>query len=555
MGSRGRWVYILAAAASTLVVIAIIALAPPTARHTGGGGEAAPTELLHIVVYAADALREGNISLVEKAAEALTSARIPASAAPQASRISASLLRAAGLAEEAEKLCTAARLHVETGEPGRAVVEARDCLDTLHGLLSLYPGLYGDVSSLSRLGLNVSRALEAIRAAAGRVRYAVKVAEEVLREAERLSVNLTATRLGIKAAPNPVPYGGSVTVKACLVDAEGKPLAARTLIIHHGGVSSEAVTGRNGCASITLRPRSGVAVYAEYIPAGRDRGVYSYSRSETLTVRVLLRGVGLSVLLNSSRAEPLDAVTVTVSVNASLPARVETSWGFGAVTPPGGGRVVLRVPGGVRGPAVVAVEAGGVDGYAHVVVTRSLLVEGRSPELHVSAPAIVVAGGVFSIDAAAAVPGTLHVETPWGVGGAVVAVPLTAAGHARLVIDFKPLDPRYDDARMSVEVFVVNPIPFLVAAALAAIPLSRRRRGGGGEGGRGAGMFSLLEEALGRRAEPWETAREYAAASGVDAGEAVRAYEDSAYGGGPWRVFREAVEALRRRLTSRRGGG
>ncbi len=552
----------LVALASSLAVIVLLAAAPlqaspsSTTGSSQGGGV-----VLGLVREGLEALRGGNLTRVAEAARGLREAAVPARLEPVVARIASRLDALAVSGGSVLRSCAAAEALLSRGAASRAKKEAVRCLGLVKAVEEAYSLMYGDVEELGRVYGNVSDLLGLVRELAASAAYVRKRAEGVLERAVEEEHGLRSTVLRILVSPGRVVYGGLVRVRACLETSDGTPLAGRTVMIHVGGTVDRMVLGGDGCAARAYRVLSGrarVTVYAEYVPAGGDRGVYRYARSRIIYITVSLKKLSMTVEANSTILHPLDTLRLTVHCNAAVGVRAETSWGSSAEAFAAGGAAILdlRVPASAPSRSWVNVTAYG-EGYAEASKALEVRVEAMNPGATFTAPplGLLVAGACMSAVAVEArVPGSLHV-TPWGSGGGVVCIPLTAGGPATLHVEFKPSDPRYATETEDINVYVINPIPLLAAAAVAAAWLTRGSGvgGGGSRAAAGGSLFHELEAAVGSEAMPWETVREYVSRSipGEEAYRVARAYEDAAYGGRGAGEFERIIDTLRRLLRSR----
>jgi len=363
--------------------------------------------------------------------------------------------------------------------------EARAWLGRAEGSLReasiSYTTLRDVARQVSTLGIPVGRFIEEL---AG-VEDAIKRLEEEI-EALRLALDearqVIETRVTLRVNATRVNVGDWIEVRGRLVDARGAPLDGRIITVHVGSTAYNVVTGGEGFYSVTSRVteyRRYVSVYAEFTPAGGDRVIYAYSKSDAITLEVFYITPRLEVTLSKHEALPLDNVTLTVSSEPPTCLKVESllvnrtlcldrysvaSLNFTIDPGLAEGVYDVRVnviPAGLIGPAGESVQ---------------LKVYRLNPALNVKAPGYFIAGisGSVRVDVEVDSRIGLCVEgltCLYGVGSSLnfkVGAPITyARDSVKLVVVVEPLDPRFRDSTLVLEARVYNPLAMVTLLALA----------------------------------------------------------------------------------------
>jgi len=347
----------------------------------------------------------------------------------------------------------------------------------------IYYELLEASNALASIGLPIQRLKGVLDAIGG-------VIEDLRKQLEALndivSSNITrviGTRIEIQVYPTNVTIGEYVRISGYLADERGDPLTDRSVVVHFGDESMETSTGPEGIYSLSVRAdvyKPVVRVYAEYIPRGRDVGVYSYSRSEDLFVTIYYITPELEVSLDRSRVRPGDEVSIYVRTIPGLLIVIESPFDRQrTVTSTGSVVVPISIPYNVSdGTYTIKVKTlpAGIIGPAERSI--SLDVYRDRPDIRIYAPSYIFTGYQYSIKLESSVSSRIRVLSVVNTsieGGdreyvLRLLVPHSYIGTSVVIsLEVIPLDLRYSSAIVSVEIPVYNTVLVSMAIAVPAV--------------------------------------------------------------------------------------
>ena len=411
-----------------------------------------------------------------------------------------------------------------------------------------YSMLLDRIDRLARLGVNTALLKKELGETVSLAQQVEQHIRRALLEARLAQHRLHSTRLWINVTPTKVFYGESMVVEGCL--ASGKnPLPGRPIVLHYDNRTMELYTGVDGCFKTTVKAVAEgdhVTIYAEYVPRGRDRLLYTYARSPIVHVRVLRVKPILLAYAYNDVVYPGDNITVHifssiegVEVVVKAFGVVERVWLEGHSVNHTL-RVPLNISTGVYNVTVVVPRQNGVEEASAIdwiVVVREPL----NAMVHV--PSVALAGLDLPITLHANASARVLIATPWHAYAATISsnktntvrihIPITYPNiFASVKIVLEPLDPRYEEYRVECSVVVLNPLALATLSTIPSIVLtsllrqrrverveelaspaktSSRRRQVGREATVYAGLLKRVEEVVGVRLSPSETLREYLA--------------------------------------------
>lgn len=304
------------------------------------------------------------------------------------------------------------------------------------------------------------------------------------------------TFLEINASPKEVEAGSYIYVWGYLKDENGDPLDGRVVAIYVGSRSYTASTDIVGfyAARVAVEEyRSRIPIYSEYVPVGEDRGLYSYSRSETIYIDVLYITPNISISLDKETYLPGDTMYISIFSDSNL--RADLDLGFATIenieveagkTSTVEARIPVSVPEGTY-TARLDTKPRGI--IAPATVEARFAVTRIEPEVFLDAPPIIVAGVPARIYVFSNTSGVLELEhrysparesiyIPPNRGSAVdIYIPIYSIDDAvNISYRFTPESPIYREVGGTKAIRVINPLIAGAVISLAAFIAYRASR-------------------------------------------------------------------------------
>ena len=294
------------------------------------------------------------------------------------------------------------------------------------------------------------------------------------------------TFLEINASPKEVEAGSYIYVWGYLKDENGDPLDGRAVTIYVGSRSYTASTDLFGfyAARVAVEEyRSRIAIYSEYAPVGEDRGLYSYSRSETIYIDVLYINPNVSISLDRETYLPGDAMYISIFSDSNIYADLDLEFTTIENIEVEAGKtsiVEARIPFSVsEGTYTARLDTKPRGIIAPATVEARFTVSRIEPEVFLEAPPIIFAGVPARIYVFSNTSGVLELEhiysparesiyMPPGRESAVeIYIPIYSIDDAvNISYRFAPESPIYREVSGSQAVRVINP---LIAGAVISL--------------------------------------------------------------------------------------
>ncbi len=283
-----------------------------------------------------------------------------------------------------------------------------------------------------------------------------------LRKAINTSIG---TLLTIDVSREEVFYGESLGVYGRLVSEHGYGIANKTINIYLGPGIYKAVTNGSGHFGTSIPVaiyQSPVRVYAEFL----SDGVYRYSRSRDIYIRVIFFKPNISAWIDNSTYLPGRSISLHVHAGKGLEVVVRGPFGFNASFISNGsvynfsipipplareGIYIINVfslPRGIIGPGSVSLA---------VNVTRLM------PSVRINAPSYLITGLTYTISVFPSVESYIEVYTSPGIATLArgyeisLSIPHTYLGRSvGVLLHVSPLDPGYRSVDLELELPVYN---------------------------------------------------------------------------------------------------
>ncbi len=318
-----------------------------------------------------------------------------------------------------------------------------------------------------------------------RVSEAIDKLDEMIRRAFELLRRVVAvgTKIVLSVEPETVYVGEEVRVWGVLEAVNGTPLAGKVVSVYFGNTVVKAQTSKEGFFNASYRVREYVRqlrVYAEYVPVGADKYVYSYSRSPEFYVNVLFFTPELQLTLDKSRVLPTEGISVVVKSMPGLVVHIKTPFGEHTVetNSTGEASLVFVVPGSAEeGVYRVVAETEPVGIYGPASAAALFTVYRLEPRVSVELPSNIVTGFKYRAKISVEPASRVTVVLPSGVlvlQGSVVEFDFTVphfyeSSKCRVEVSVEPLDPRYKKTKLIAEIPVYNTTSIVMLAAIFSV--------------------------------------------------------------------------------------
>jgi len=505
-----------------------------------------PRLLENMIASVLEALAKGNTREAVRLIEILNETMLPKKWRLVVEGVVADLAKLAKLVENATTLEKRIRARADLNDIAGVLEACREAGRLLANLNITYNMLVDKMNRLARLGVNVASLREKIEETVSPTQQLEQQVHKTLLETRLAQYKLHPTRLWLNATPSKAFYGEKVAVRGCLASDEG-PLPGKPIILYHDNRTRTLYTSVDGCFETTIKAtteKDYIIVYAEYVPQGRERLLYTYARSPTINIEVLRVKPILLVHVHNYTVHPGENVTVSIFSNVEEVEVVVEAFNTTQTTRLKGflTRYTLHVPpetpAGVYNITVTVPRQGRVaeaNATDRVVVVREQL----NAIVHITP--IALAGLDIPVTLYTNTTVKVLVSTPWTTYTATatpnkthtvrVYIPATYSdvfAHVRVVLD--PLDPHYERYSVEYSVVVVNPLALATLLATPIIALApilhqrqaklaktpakllktlTRRERGRREILTYGSILERVEKTVGARLLPSETLREY----------------------------------------------
>lgn len=131
---------------------------------------------------------------------------------------------------------------------------------------------------------------------------------------EKQVKGITKTKLRIWVDKGEAWVGSKINVVGILTDEEGLGLPKRSIKVYVDGKDLSVTTDNNGSFSLTVSIshiyKLKIKVYATYTPSNKDVGVYAWSKSNIVTVKLLYDTPMLEVAVDKVKVKPLETFKI-----------------------------------------------------------------------------------------------------------------------------------------------------------------------------------------------------------------------------------------------------
>ncbi|RLE42207.1 hypothetical protein DRJ16_05160, partial [Candidatus Woesearchaeota archaeon] len=304
---------------------------------------------------------------------------------------------------------------------------------------------------------------------------------------------LSDVRLEISVKPRYLIFGQNFSVRGSLTAENGNPLGGRRIILHAGGKIYSLKTSTNGSylMECSAKEYSKIKVFAEYIPRGKDAGLYSYAMSDVVVVNVTYYVPPLNLTLSKDRVLPGETLTMHVGTIPGVELRAYTPLGtiLGVTDENGSYTYNLTIPPSMKdGLYTILVSTFPLGIFAPAKASRSFTVYRLKTDHRVSIPRVIFTGIPFTVEAYTKTNSTITISlkefnlaySSRGLHSSkTFTLPLTyLSGSVTISVDIKPDSPKYRSAHETSKISVINIFAILVptASLLAFSTMLFRRR-------------------------------------------------------------------------------
>ena len=455
-----------------------------------------PSKILeNMIASSFKALAEGNINEALKLVNILNETVLPRKWKLVVEDVVADLAKLVQLMENTTILEKRIKTETNLNNISGILEACKEAKRLLADLNITYNTLVDRIDRLEKLGVSTTLLREKLEKIVPLTQQLKQHVHKTLLEIKLAQHRLHATKLWLNITPNRVFYGEDIVVKGCL--AGGKmPLPGKPIILHYDNRTIQLYTDANGCFKTTIEAvteKDYITIYAEYIPKGRDRLLYTYTRSHIIYVEVLRVKPILIVYAYDNIVYPGNNVTIHIfsniegieviikAFNTTRKIKLEkTSTNYTLYVPP-------YIPAGIHNVTVLVPQQ---SGFRETNATDWIIVVRKPLKARIHVPSMAFAGFDLPITLHANTTVRMLIATPWHTYTAVLSsnkthiakvhVPITYPNvFVSVKVILEPLDPCYEKHYAEYSVAVLNPLALttlFTTLSIVLVPLFQQRQ-------------------------------------------------------------------------------